>query len=141
MSNPTSMPRSPRQRLIAAVAGASALASTVTGVTGLPQPAQAATAPNQDLLNDWGQSTAEVAQEVNVVVDADARVIAARTRYINALSAYASIKKVQVAARNSYTYALKTSTKKDDPVTRARLLYINGKVFTSAKEVTSDGLI
>ena len=89
-------PGSRASRAVAAVAGASALATSWSGILAAFAPAaEAAPAPDQDVLNDWGQTAAEVTEEVNLVVDADVNVIAARTRYLHALSTYASLKQSQ----------------------------------------------
>lgn len=129
------------KRVGAAAAGTAVLVSTAAGlVAGTPSPAGAAAAPGQDVLNDWGQTVAEVQQEIAVVVDADTRVIAARTRYLNALSAYASLKQVQRVARTAYSTALATRTKTDDPVAYQRLTAINTKVFVAAREVAASQL-
>ena len=138
----TTTPRSTaRRRITAAAAGTATLATAASGlVTALPTPASAAAAPGQDVLNDWGQSADEVSQEVAVVVDADTRVIAARTRYLNALSSYASLKQVQRVAKSAYSTAVGTRTKADDPVALKRLNAVNAQVFTAAKEVAASQL-
>ncbi|MFN8158810.1 MAG: hypothetical protein U0R68_15440 [Candidatus Nanopelagicales bacterium] len=133
--------RNGSRRIAAAAAGTAALASTASGVVlSTPLPAGAAAAPGQDVLNDWGQSSAEISQEIAVIVDADTRVIAARTRYLNALSSYASLKQVQRVARTAYSTALATRTKTDDPVAYKRLTAINTKVFVAAREVAASQL-
>ena len=115
-------PRSRASRAVAAVAGASALVTSWSGVLAAFAPAaEAAPAPDQDVLNDWGQTAAEVTEEVNLVVDADVDVIAARTRYLHALSTYASLKQSQKVAVSAHNTALKTRTTRDD-VTTARTL-------------------
>ena len=133
--------RSRASRAVAAVAGVSALATSWSGILAAFAPAaEAAPAPDQDVLNDWGQTAAEVTEEVNLVVDADVAVIASRTRYLHALSAYASLKqsqKVAVAAHNS---ALKTRTALDDVRTARTLATVNSQVYAAAREVVASQL-
>lgn len=112
-----------RRKFGAAVLGAGTAASwlSVCTVAGIPS-AQAAAAPGQDVLNDWGQSAAEVTVEVSNAVDNDTRVVAARTRYLKALAAYATIKKTQAS------------------LTGAALLAIQPKVYSAACEVVASQL-
>ncbi len=129
-------PRSRTTRAIATVAGAGALATSWSGVLAAFAPAaQAAAAPDQDVLNDWGQTTAEVTEEVNLVVDADVAVIATRTRYLTALSAYASLKQSQKVATAAHVSALRTRTTVDDTRTARTLASVNAKVYAAAREV------
>jgi len=129
--------RTAGRRLVAALVGG-AVASTTAGA--LVAPVGAAPAPGQDVLNDWGQSAAEVDQEVNVVVDADPGVTSARTRYLDALAAYASAKHVQHVARTAWLAALKTPTKRDDPRRLASYKVANTNVFNTAREVAASQL-
>jgi len=129
-------PRSRTTRAIATVAGASALATAWSGVLAAFAPAAHATpAPDQDVLNDWGQTAAEVTEEVNLVVDADVAVIAARTRYLTALSTYASLKQTQKVATAAHATALRTRTTADDARTARTLASVNAKVYAAAREV------
>jgi fibronectin type 3 domain-containing protein len=133
--------RSRTSRAIATVAGASALASAWSGVLAAFAPAaEAAAAPDQDVLNDWGQTSAEVAEEVNLVVDADVTVIAARTRYLTALSGYASLKQTQKVATAAHVSALRTRTPADDVRTARALASVNAKVYAAAREVVASQL-
>jgi fibronectin type 3 domain-containing protein len=123
------------------VAGASALASSWSGILAAFAPAaEAAPAPDQDVLNDWGQTAAEVTEEVNLVVDADVNVIAARTRYLHALSTYASLKQSQRVAIAAHNTALKTRTTRDDVTTARTLSIVNNRVYAAAREVVASQL-
>jgi fibronectin type 3 domain-containing protein len=129
-------PRSRTTRAIATVASASALASAWSGVFAAFAPAaHAAAAPGQDVLNDWGQTAAEVTEEVNLVVDADVAVIAVRTRYLTALSTYGSLKQTQKVAAAAHASALRTRTKVDDVRTAKTLAAVNARVYAAAREV------
>jgi fibronectin type 3 domain-containing protein len=129
--------RTAGRRLVAVLVGG-AMATTTAGA--VVAPAGAAPAPGQDVLNDWGQSAAEVDQEVNVVVDADPGVTSARTRYLDALAAYASAKHVQHVSRTAWLAALKTPTKRDDARRLASYKVANANVFTTAREVAASQL-
>ena len=125
---------SPTTRAVALVAGASAVATSWSGL--VLAPAAHASAPaGQDVLNDWGQTADEVTEEVNLVVDADAGVIAARTRYLHALSNYASLKKTQKLAAAAHLSALRTRTQVDDRRTTRTLAIVNKRVLSAAREV------
>jgi fibronectin type 3 domain-containing protein len=131
-------PRSRASRAVAVVAGASALATSWSGILAAFAPAaEAAPAPDQDVLNDWGQTAAEVTEEVNLVVDADVDVIASRTRYLNALSTYASLKQSQKVALAAHNTALKTRTTRDDVTTAHTLAIVNNRVYAAAREVVA----
>ncbi len=128
--------RHPARRVVAAVAGVGAVTSSFSGtLVALAPSAEAAPAVGQDVNNDWGQTVAEVTEEVNLVVDADPRVITARTRYLHALSSYASIKQVQKVATTAHRSALRTATKVDDVRTARSLSLVTQKVMTAAREV------
>ena len=134
-------PRSRASRAVAAVAGASALATSWSGILAAFAPAaEAAPAPDQDVLNDWGQTAAEVTEEVNLVVDADVAVIASRTRYLNALSTYASLKQSQKVAVAAHNTALKTRPTSDDARTARTLAIVNNRVYAAAREVVASQL-
>ena len=81
MSGAHRSPVSLGRRAVAALVGVGTVASSLTGALINAAPADAAAAPGQDVLNDWGRTVDEVNQEVNLVVDANAGVIAARTRF------------------------------------------------------------
>jgi len=130
---------SPTTRAVALVAGASAVATSWSGLVLVPA-AQASAPAGQDVLNDWGQTADEVAEEVNLVVDADAGVIAARTRYLHALSSYASLKKTQKVAAAAHVSALRTRTRVDDLRTTRTLAVVNKRVLTAAREVVTSQL-
>jgi fibronectin type 3 domain-containing protein len=130
---------SPTTRAVALVAGASAVATSWSGLVLVPA-AQASAPAGQDVLNDWGQTVDEVAEEVNLVVDADAGVIAARTRYLHALSSYASLKKTQKVAAAAHVSALRTRTRVDDLRTTRTLAVVNKRVLTAAREVVTSQL-
>ncbi len=133
--------RSRASRAVAAVAGASALATSWSGVlTAFAPAAEAAPAPGQDVLNDWGQTAAEVTEEVNLVVDANVSVIAARTRYLRAVSAYGSLKQTQRVATAAHASALRTKTKVDDARTASTLATVNARVYAAAREVVTSQL-
>jgi large repetitive protein len=125
------------RRLVAAVVGG-AVATTTAGA--FVAPAGATAAPGQDVLNDWGQSVDEVNQEVNVVVDADRAVTAARTRYLNALSAYASAKHVQHVTYLAYKAALTGGSRAMVVRRLASYQRANTAVFTTAREVATSQL-
>jgi fibronectin type 3 domain-containing protein len=133
--------RSRASRAVATIAGASALATSWSGILAAFAPAaDAAPAPDQDVLNDWGQTAAEVTEEVNLVVDAGVDVIAARTRYLHALSAYASLKQSQKVAVAAHTAALKTRSRTDDVSTARTLSIANVRVYNAAREVVASQL-
>jgi fibronectin type 3 domain-containing protein len=137
MTGNRTLARTTARRVVAALVGG-AVATTSAGA--LVAPADATAAPGQDVLNDWGQTVDEVDQEVNVVVDADPAVIAARTRYINALVAYASAKHVQAVAAASYKSAVATAGRTTIARRLASLRTANTKVFTTAREVAASQL-
>ena len=129
---------------MAGAAGVSAVASTLSGsLIAFAPDADAANGPSvpaavtQDVFNDWGQTPAQVTEEINLVVDADARVITARTRYLHALSSYATLKKVQKVAWDATKSAKKTASKTDDVATARTYAAVTAKVFTAAREVVS----
>ncbi len=124
------------RRAVATLAGAGALASSMGGtLVALAPAAAAAPAPGQDVNNDWGQSAADVTDEVTAAVEADPRVVAARARYAIALSRYASIKTVEGVAYKAYRSALATRSKTDDVATSKRLKSIRAQVMVAAREV------
>jgi len=126
----------PTGRAIAAIAGLAAVGSTFGGAMVALAPAASATpAPGQEVNNDWGQTAAQVSEEVNLVVDADTRVVAIRTRYLRALSAYASIKQVQRVATAAHTAALRSTTLADDLSTARTVTSANTRVVAAAREV------
>ncbi|HEY5136617.1 MAG TPA: hypothetical protein VIJ41_12550 [Candidatus Nanopelagicales bacterium] len=125
---------SPARRAVALVAGAGAVATSWSGLVLTPT-ALAAAPDGQDVLNDWAQTADEVAEEVNLVVDADAGVVAARTRYLHALSTYASLKKTQKVASAAHAHALRTRTQVDDVRTTKTLAVVNKRVIAAAREV------
>jgi fibronectin type 3 domain-containing protein len=126
----------PMRRAVATIAGLSALTSSMAGtIIAIAPEAGASPAPGQDVLNDWGQTAAEVLIEVDTIVDADPRVVQARTRYLRALSAYASIKKVEAAATSAYRTAKLTRTLTDDVRARANLVAVRQRTYAAATEV------
>ena len=129
------------QKAVATVVGVSAVVTSFSGTfIALATPAEAVAAAGQDVNNDWGQTAAEVTEEVNLVVDADAVVVAARTRYLAALSSYASLKQTQAVALHAYRSAVTTRTKLDDARTLKTYQTISARVYTAAREVVASQL-
>ncbi len=122
------------RRVVATIAGLSAVSTSMGGaIVAIAPAADAAPAPGQDVLNDWGQTAAEVTNEVDVVVDADPRVITARTRYLRALAAYAS----HQAGRGDRCErvpqrAHSTRTLTDDARARSTLLSVQQRTYAAA---------
>jgi len=135
------MPRRtcPARRAVALLAGAGAVATSWSGLLVVPV-AEAAAPPGQDVLNDWGQTPDQVIEEVNLVVDADAGVVAARTRYLHALSAYASLKKSQKVAAAAHASAMRTRATIDQVRTARTLAVVNKRVLAAAREVVMSQL-
>jgi fibronectin type 3 domain-containing protein len=128
----------PGQRVVAAAAGiAAALTSTSGTLLALAPPAVAEAAPGQDVDNDWGQSAAEVDQEIAVDADADPVVLAARARYQRALASYHVAKKAERAARAARRHALATTTHADDGVAARALAAAQRRVHRAANEVVA----
>ena len=131
----------PGLRLAAGAAGIGAIASTFSGMVLASAPeADAAINPvvpsaDQDVNNDWGQTAAQVQEEINLVVDADAGVVAARTRYLHALSSYATLKHAQKVALDATRAAKRTRTRTDDVRTLKTYKAVSAKVYTAAREV------
>ena len=129
------------RRSVATLAGISAAVTSMSGTLAAFAPAaSAAPAPGQDVLNDWGQTSDEVAAEVTPIVDADARVVAARARYSRALLAYSAIKRVETTALNAYASARRTASKVDDTRTAATLSTVRARVLAAAREVVASQL-
>ena len=129
------------QEAVATVVGVSAVVTSFSGTfIALATPAEAVAAAGQDVNNDWGQTAAEVTEEVTLVVDADAVVVATRTRYLAALSSYASLKHRQAVAFHAYRSAVTTPTKPDDARTLTIYQTISARVYTAAREVVASQL-
>ena len=129
------------RRAVAALVGVGTVASSLTGALINAAPADAAAAPGQDVLNDWGRTVDEVNQEVNLVVDANAGVIAARTRYITALTNYGNAKQAESTARAAY---VSVRAARVSPTTKARALstytIASRRSYTAAGEVVASQL-
>ncbi len=138
----------PARKLVAGAVGMSAVATSFGGfAVAIAPTADAAVSPtapavtaNQDVNNDWGQTAAQVQEEINLVVDADPTVVAVRTRYLHALSSYASLKHQQRVALIANQTARKTATKVDDARTIKIYNIVSGRVFNAAREVVASQL-
>ncbi|MBI1377838.1 MAG: hypothetical protein GC157_10205 [Frankiales bacterium] len=137
---------SPGVRLTAAAAGIGAVASTLGGLVLAQAPvADAAINPvsppaDTDPNNDWGQTAAQVQEEINLAVDADPGVIAARTRYLHALASYATLKHAQKVALDAARKAKATPSKLDDARTLKAYQAVSAKVYAAAREVVASQL-
>jgi fibronectin type 3 domain-containing protein len=124
------------KRAVAAVAGVSALATSLSGVlVATSEPALA-----QDVLNDWGQTPTQVQAEIDAVVEADARVVAARARYLHALATYAQLKKQEQAALRACAAARSTPGTTDNASTLRALARARAQVLAAAREVVTSQL-
>ena len=141
MSGAHRSPVSLGRRAVAALVGVGTVASSLTGALINAAPADAAAAPGQDVLNDWGRTVDEVNQEVNLVVDANAGVIAARTRYITALTNYGNAKQAESTARAAY---LRVRAARVSATTKARALstytIASRRSYAAAGEVVASQL-
>lgn len=128
----------PATRLVAATAGVGALASTLGATLLAAAPVAAADpAPGQAVENDWGQTAAQIDAEIAATVDADPRVVAARTRYLRALAAYARLKQDLSAALKAQRAARTTPTRTDDRATARRVAALRAQVVPRADEVVA----
>ncbi len=128
----------PATRLVAATAGVGALASTLGATLLAVAPIAAAEpAPGQAVENDWGQTAAQVDAEIAAAVDADPRVVAARTRYLRALAAYARLKRDLASAIAAQRAARTTPAKTDDRATARRVAALRAQVVPRADEVVA----
>jgi hypothetical protein len=73
-------------------------------------PADAAANPGQPILDDYGQSPAEVAAEITAAVNATPSVIAARHAYAVDYAALIARQKAEAAARAAYLAAVKSGS-------------------------------
>jgi NADH dehydrogenase/NADH:ubiquinone oxidoreductase subunit G len=93
--------------VIAAIGGVAALSPVVSAM-----PAYAVTTPGQDVLNDYGQSDAEVTAEVTAAVNANSGVAAARSKAAGAHSLAVSRTAAEAKALAVLKKAVKSKKKK-----------------------------
>jgi uncharacterized protein with FMN-binding domain len=95
------------QRPVPAIAAVACAAATLACLLP-PAPALAAAPDGQAVANDYGQSDAEVAAEIQSAVDANAAVIRGRAAAISARTVYLARYAAETKARTAYAAALKT---------------------------------
>lgn len=83
-------------------------------------PAHAVTDPNQPVLNDYGQSPAEVAAEISAAVAATPSVIAARAAYSAAKAAVVADYAAERRALTAYVRAVRSGTRTAAQLTALR---------------------
>ena len=122
--------RSLHRRRTFAVLGTMAMLSPVAAAL----PADAAPNPGQDVVNDYGQTDAEVSAEVAAAVNADRAVVAARAR-VGAAHAL-TVTRTAAEARAKKAYAKARASKKRKPIARSRKAYRHAHARTVAARAT-----
>ncbi len=110
---------------MAAVGTAAALASLSSSL-----PAYAAAAPGQSVVNDYGQTPAEVTAEVTAAVAANANVVKAKALYVARHATVLARAKTEATLRTAYVAALRT--RNAARIARARRAYVTAHAVTVA---------